>query len=104
MLVAQSLVGREGLNLHKSCRIVLLLHLEWNPGVVEHNWKVLRERWDNLRAQLHGYVISPEFASVNHEDQPSFDEISNAAPDFITQLTAQTGGLSMPVPKSGWGK
>ena len=106
VLVAQSLVGREGLNLHKSCRIVVLLHPEWNPGVVEqqigrvdrvdsrwcnelkkaidsetpadqlprievrpvifrgtydeHNWKVLRERWDNLRAQLHGDVISPE--------------------------------------------
>ncbi len=35
VLVAQSLVGREGLNLHKSCRIVVLLHPEWNPGVVE---------------------------------------------------------------------
>lgn len=34
-LVAQSLVGREGLNLHESCRIVVLLHPEWNPGVVE---------------------------------------------------------------------
>ena len=128
VLVAQSLVGREGLNLHKSCRIVVLLHPEWNPGVVEqqigrvdrvdsrwcnelkralasetpadklprivvrpvifrgtydeHNWKVLRERWDNLRAQLHGDVISPEFANVNHEDQELFNEISNAAPNF----------------------
>src|SRR5208337_4073033 len=35
VLVAQSLVGREGLNLHNSCRIVVLLHPEWNPGVVE---------------------------------------------------------------------
>ena len=35
VLVAQSLVGREGLNLHEACRIVVLLHLEWNPGVVE---------------------------------------------------------------------
>lgn len=128
VLVAQSLVGREGLNLHKSCRIVVLLHPEWNPGVVEqqigrvdrvdsrwcnelkkalnsgtpagqlprievrpvifrgtydeHNWKVLRERWDNLRSQLHGDVISPEFANANHEDKEVFDEVSNAAPDF----------------------
>ena len=128
ILVAQSLVGREGLNLHKSCRIVILLHPEWNPGVVEqqigrvdrvdsrwcnelkkalasgtpanqlprievrpvifrgtydeHNWKVLRERWDNLRSQLHGDIISPEFANVDHEDQELFDEISNAAPNF----------------------
>ncbi|MBD8651071.1 DEAD/DEAH box helicase family protein [Rhizobium sp. CFBP 13726] len=35
VLVAQSLVGREGLNLHESCRTVILLHLEWNPAVVE---------------------------------------------------------------------
>jgi len=35
VLVAQSLVGREGLNLHKSCRVVILLHMEWNAGVVE---------------------------------------------------------------------
>jgi superfamily II DNA or RNA helicase len=35
VLVAQSQVGREGLNLHKACRHVLLLHPEWNPGVVE---------------------------------------------------------------------
>lgn len=33
--MAQSLVGREGLNLHKSCRVVILLHMEWNAGVVE---------------------------------------------------------------------
>ena len=35
VLVAQSLVGREGLNLYKAFRIVVLLHPEWNPGVVE---------------------------------------------------------------------
>ncbi len=35
VLVAQSLVGREGLNLHESCKTVILLHPEWNPGVVE---------------------------------------------------------------------
>jgi superfamily II DNA or RNA helicase len=137
VLVAQSLVGREGLNLHKSCRIVMLLHPEWNPGVVEqqigridrvdsrwckelrkalesdtpaerlprievrpvifqgtydeHNWKVLRERWDNLRAQLHGAVISAEFAGVNNEDQALFDEISNAAPNFSPNRSDKQG-------------
>ncbi|MBE0458239.1 DEAD/DEAH box helicase [Pseudoalteromonas prydzensis] len=35
VLVAQSVVGREGLNLHQACRFVYLLHPEWNPGVVE---------------------------------------------------------------------
>jgi hypothetical protein len=102
------MVGREGLNLHEACRTVILLHAEWNPGVVEqqigrvdrlnslwekkleraivqnspadalpkieirpvifqgtydeHNWKVLIKRWDDLRAQLHGIVITPSIA------------------------------------------
>ena len=34
VLIAQSLVGREGLNLHKACRHVVL-HAEWNPAVLE---------------------------------------------------------------------
>jgi hypothetical protein len=130
VLVAQSLVGREGLNLHKACRIVVLLHPEWNPGVVEqqigrvdrvdshwcrqlrlavekhapadqiprieirpvvfkgtydeHNWQVLRTRWDDLRAQLHGIVIPPS-TSINGDDEEGrklIDEISKAAPNF----------------------
>lgn len=35
VLIAQSMVGREGLNLQEACRTVIMLHLEWNPGVVE---------------------------------------------------------------------
>ncbi|TGY34152.1 helicase-related protein [Stenotrophomonas maltophilia] len=35
VLIAQSMVGREGLNLHLACRTVVLLHSEWNPAVVE---------------------------------------------------------------------
>jgi superfamily II DNA or RNA helicase len=35
VLIAQSQVGREGLNLHRACRTVVLLHSEWNPAVVE---------------------------------------------------------------------
>jgi hypothetical protein len=128
VLVAQSMVGREGLNLHQSCRIVIMLHPEWNPGVVEqqigrvdrvnshwckelkkaiassnnggqlprievrhvifrgtydeHNWQVLRTRWDDLRAQLHGIVIPPSAAIGAQEDQALIYEISNAAPNF----------------------
>jgi len=126
VLVAQSLVGREGLNLHKACRIVILLHPEWNPGVVEQqigrvdrlgslwekkleyaiekelydqlpqivirpiifkgtydekNWQVLRERWDDLRAQLHGIVISPRIACKN-VDVKIVNELNAQAPNF----------------------
>lgn len=128
VLVAQSIVGREGLNLHKACRIVILLHAEWNPAVVEqqigrvdrvkshwcckldeaidkgergeqpprievrpvifrgtydeHNWQVLRTRWDDLRAQLHGIVIPPS-ARINEPEYKAYiKEITNAAPNF----------------------
>lgn len=126
-LVAQSMVGREGLNLHEACKTVILLHPEWNPGVVEqqigrvdrvgsfwqqelarviesgdlladipridvrpvifqgtydeYNWQVLRTRWADLRAQLHGIVVT----QGNMDDpqmQAYLDEIAQAAPSF----------------------
>jgi hypothetical protein len=128
VLVAQSLVGREGLNLHRACRTVVLLHPEWNPGVVEqqigrvdrvdshwcselkkaiaggatadrlprievrpvifrgtydeHHWQVLRTRWDELRAQLHGIVITTIETALDAESKALMDEICSAAPDF----------------------
>ncbi len=128
VLVAQSVVGREGLNLHKACRTVVLLHPEWNPGVVEQqigrvdrigslwerkldeaiamnfppeamphievrpvvfqgtydeaNWQVLRARWDNLRAQLHGIVISPRVAESYVGAEWVIAEINASAPNF----------------------
>lgn len=126
VLVAQSMVGREGLNLHKACKTVVLLHHEWNPGVVEQqigrvdrvgsfwqksldktieagvgdaprivvrpvvftgtydewNWNVLRGRWDDLRAQLHGVVISPRMAEESGISPEVVDDINRAAPNF----------------------
>ncbi len=128
VLVAQSMVGREGLNLHRACRIVVLLHPEWNPGVVEQqigrvdrlgsrwelgcseamenglapgnlprievrpvifkgtydekNWEVLRERWDDLRAQLHGVIIPPHEAEAYGGMGAIISEINDAAPNF----------------------
>ncbi len=35
VLIAQSQVGREGLNLHKACRRIVQFNAEWNPGVNE---------------------------------------------------------------------
>jgi superfamily II DNA or RNA helicase len=35
VLLAQSQIGREGLNLQEACKTIVLLHSEWNPGVVE---------------------------------------------------------------------
>lgn len=128
VLVAQSMVGREGLNLHEACSAVILLHPEWNPGVVEqqigrvdrvgsfwsqklfkaigndcevdalpridvmpiifkgtydeYHWTILRERWDELRAQLHGEIIPSRMTSSGQLDQSLLDKISQAAPHF----------------------
>lgn len=128
VLVAQSIVGREGLNLHHACRNVVLLHPEWNPGVVEqqigrvdrlgsewekqldkaikdgctadnlprievmpvifkgtydeYNWEVLRDRWDDLRAQLHGIVIPSRLANNDKSLVPLIEEIAKSSPNF----------------------
>lgn len=126
VLVAQSMIGREGLNLHQACKVVVLLHPEWNPGVVEqqigrvdrvgsrwarelddailnsdeppvieirpviflgtydeHNWKVLRERWDDLRAQLHGIVVPAR--ERTGAETAVIDFMDKAAPNFYPQ-------------------
>jgi hypothetical protein len=55
VLIAQSKVGREGLNLHTCCRKIVLFHQEWNPGVVEQQigrvdridslWNKMAKKW-----------------------------------------------------------
>ncbi|MFB1489261.1 MULTISPECIES: SNF2-related protein [unclassified Thiocapsa] len=55
VLIAQSQVGREGLNLHESCRVVVQFHAEWNPAVLEQQigrvdrkgslWERLARKW-----------------------------------------------------------
>ena len=128
VLVAQSMVGREGLNLHKACRTVILLHPEWNPGIVEqqigrvdrvsslwckalseavargasgdelprievlpivfqgtydeYNWSILRRRWDDLRAQLHGVVIPNHLGDSDEEGREIIQDIMKNAPNF----------------------
>ncbi len=61
VLVAQSQVGREGLNLHESCRVVVQFHAEWNPAVLEQQigrvdrkgslWERLTQKWLDAGAQ-----------------------------------------------------
>ncbi len=35
VLIGQATVASEGLNLHRSCRKLVLFHLDWNPGRIE---------------------------------------------------------------------
>lgn len=128
VLLAQSRVGREGLNLHEACRTVVILHAEWNPGIVEqqigrvdrkgsrwlqdlenwyghaegdppririhpvvvsgtyddHNWQVLKERWMELRAQLHGEVLPHQgtHAAISPELEALRNRIIVSTPNF----------------------
>lgn len=129
VLLAQSRVGREGLNLHKACRTVVLFHAEWNPGIVEqqigrvdrkgsrwlndvdewqkhgsheppprihihpvvvsgtyddHNWQVLKRRWIELRAQLHGDVLPHPIADAKASPgtEALRQQIKSATPSF----------------------
>lgn len=55
VLVAQSRVGREGLDFHRACRVVIQFNAEWNPGVLEQQigrvdridskWERLAKDW-----------------------------------------------------------
>lgn len=55
VLLAQSQVGREGLNLHEACRVVVQFHAEWNPAVLEQQigrvdrkgslWEKQAQKW-----------------------------------------------------------
>ena len=137
VLVAQSLVGREGLNLHPVCRVVVLLHPEWNPGIVEqqvgrvdrvgsrwsqlldqalashssdlprieirpvlfdgtydaHNWAVLNERWDDLRAQLHGVVVPHRLRNgCTIDELGEIQRLDAAAPSFEPRHRPAGGG------------
>lgn len=78
VLVAQSVVGREGLNLHEACRIVVLLHPEWNPGVVEQQigrvdrmgsrWEREMERFEGIPAHMPRIEIRPIVFSGTYDE------------------------------------
>lgn len=58
----------------------------------EHNWKVLRERWDNLKAQLRGDAVWEDLSILSNEDMALLDELSRAAPYF-----SPTGSKRIPL-------
>jgi hypothetical protein len=69
VLIAQSQVGREGLNLHESCRVVVQFHAEWNPAVLEQQiGRVDRKGslWEKLARQwlAEGALGNPPFVEV----------------------------------------
>jgi hypothetical protein len=61
VLIGQSAVASEGLNLHHACRSVVLFHLDWNPGRIEQQigrvdrqgsaWMKAFEAWERAGGQ-----------------------------------------------------
>lgn len=48
----------------------------------EANWQILKARWDQLRAQLHGVILTCQGATSDPESDRLFDEINRLAPNF----------------------
>lgn len=68
VLVAQSRVGREGLNLHKACRNLILFHQEWNPGVIEQQiGRIDRidSFWEKILREWHKNGASGDAPKIN---------------------------------------
>lgn len=79
VLIAQSRIGREGLNLHEACRTVILLHSEWNPAIVEQQigrvdrknslWLRMAGDWDGTgappRINIHPVVVRGTYDEHN---------------------------------------
>lgn len=109
VLVAQSRVGREGLNLHKACRTVVLLHLEWNPGVVEQQiGRVDRiaSLWEKMVLNAYQKGATPEGLPRIHVCpvifRGTYDEKQwSVLERRWDELRAQLHGLILPPPTTG---
>lgn len=97
VLIAQSQVGREGLNLHEACRVVVQFHAEWNPAVLEQQiGRVDRKnsRWQQLAEQwlANGRVGSPPFIEIRQlvfegtYDEHQWDRVRMRKLDFDASL------------------
>jgi len=109
VLIAQSQVGREGLNLHKACRVVVQFHAEWNPAVLEQQigrvdrkgslWEHLARKWLEDGAQG-----EPPFVEVRQlvfegtYDEFQWDRVARRQHEFDASLF---GSL---LPPEAWDK
>ena len=69
VLIAQSQVGREGLNLHESCRVVVQFHAEWNPAVLEQQIGRVDRKGSLWEQRAHKWLAN------GTQDEPPFVEV-----------------------------
>ena len=97
VLIAQSQVGREGLNLHEACRVVVQFHAEWNPAVLEQQigrvdrkgslWEKKAEEW--LRNGTEGtapYIEVRQLIFEGTYDAFQWDRVMRRQQDFDASL------------------
>ncbi|WP_377807937.1 DEAD/DEAH box helicase (plasmid) [Azospirillum sp. A29] len=96
VLIAQSMVGREGLNLHEACRVVLLFHPEWNPAVMEQQigrvdrigsrWERLADVWKRGKLAKFPYLHVESLVFQGTYDQYQHDRLEQRRKAMNAQL------------------
>lgn len=97
VLIAQSQVGREGLNLHEACRVVIQFHAEWNPAILEQqigrvdrkgsHWEALAHKWiDGGRIGEPNYIEVRQLIFEGTYDAFKWDRVARRQRVFDASL------------------
>jgi hypothetical protein len=102
VLLGQADVMSEGLNLHRACRIVVLFHLDWNPGRIEQQiGRVDRQNsaWMNAcEDALQNRVTPPKLEVYTLAVQGTYDDLrSSVVQERIHLMRAQLFGEVLPL-------
>jgi hypothetical protein len=96
VLIAQSMVGREGLNLHEACRHIFLFHPEWNPATVEQQigrvdriesyWEILAQEYQQGKRKDFPFIEVEYLVFEGTYDQYQFETLYARRNQFNAQL------------------
>jgi hypothetical protein len=96
VLIAQSQVGREGLNLHEACRVVIQFHAEWNPAILEQQigrvdrkgslWSKLATEWMDGRNGESPFIEIRQMVFEGTYDAYKWDRVSRRQHVFDSSL------------------
>ncbi|SOE97696.1 Helicase conserved C-terminal domain-containing protein [Burkholderia sp. D7] len=104
VLLGQSDVMSEGLNLHRACRTVVLFHLDWNPGRIEQQiGRVDRENSAWMQACEHALdsdsdATPPKIEVYTLAVEGTYDDLrSSVVKERMELLRAQLFGEILPL-------
>ncbi len=101
VLIGQSDVMSEGLNLHRACRTVVLFHLDWNPGRIEQQiGRVDRQDSDWMAAcedALNEGMVPPTLDVYTIAGEGTYDDLrTKVVAERARVLRAQLFGEIVP--------